>query len=324
MTPRTPLRHSFRPLVLAALLVCALLVLPTATTGAFLTDSSPAPAAAGGTGKWCSVPNHQLKPNVYRLRDFEAADYPGNPTTRMLAVPVVHNGDYAPTAAVPGVTAGSGTLGVRLWACNPASLGTTSAPSLKITSWRRSTADTQPVSWKAAATSPLSPQYANTLAAQRLDLGSGWGRRLQQLHRLGGGSSNDNVSGSVRAQYGWLLEHGRTKTNPAAAPSCTTNACSFSSGDAPSWPNAFQPDSGATRDYTNSVTYLGGKFWTGTGVWPSRGAPTASALQLSPYSPTRAEAAANTNGQQVQWVTMEWWTTAPATYDDVVVEVFVA
>lgn len=313
-------------LVLTALLVCVLLALPSATTGAFLTATAPAPAATVGTGRWCAVPNHQLKPNVYRLSDFQTADYSGHRSTHMLAVPVVNNGDYAPTAAVPGATPGSGTVGVRLWACNSASLGTTSAPSLKITSWRKSTAtvDNQPVTWKSPATSPLSSQFASKLPAQRVDLSVGWGLRLQQLHRLGGGLITDNLSGEPRSQYGWILAHGRTKTNTTAVPSCPTNGCSFSMADAPTWPNAFQADTTATRDYTNSVTYLGQKFWTGTGAWPTSGAPAASSLQLSSYSPTLTQVGTTTNGQQVQWVTMEWWTTAPAAYDDVLVEVFVA
>lgn len=47
--------------MVAVLLFCAVLVLPTATTGAFWISNRPAPATTAG--RWCSVPNHELKPN---------------------------------------------------------------------------------------------------------------------------------------------------------------------------------------------------------------------------------------------------------------------
>lgn len=322
-----------RPLILAVLLACLVLGLPTAVTGAYWTTRHDAPATTAGTGRWCSVPNHQLQPNVYPLTTFPTIPLPEGGTVRMLAVPVVNNASYGPAKI-------TSTVKVRLWACNAQAL--TTAPTMKVTAWRKaSAATTDPLVWNAAATSPLSTSYSATLPAQRLNLTTGWGKKLQDFHRLGS-NNGTSVTDPLRTQYSWIIGHGRTKTTPTTDASCTYSSllgsCEINTNGYPKWADAFRADTGTAGDYTNSVTYTARKFWTGSGTWPTT-TPQPTDLQLDAYTPalslpyntgtttvTNNQLSPTTTngtptGRQVEWVVMEWWGTTPASYGDLAAEV---
>lgn len=296
------MRHPVRWLI--ATLALLLFVLPVAGTTAFLTAEATTPQTQSGTGRWCAVPAPENRSNVYRLADFP--HYSGQ-NTRMVIIPAVHNGDFGPVN-------GSGTLGVRLWACHASSLPATG--QVKVTAWRNDGSDGTP-QWLS--------RDGTGAAQHRLDPNNGFGAEIRELHRTGsnpGGGAN--VISQDRSRYSWLLSSGRTRSTPTAFPSCATILCIIDIDPHPSLPNAFVPDSATGRPHNNSVTYLGAKYWSGGGNFtPGERYP----LTMQPYTgpaPPWADGGGplSQDGRQVQWVVIEAWGVS-TTPQDLVVEVFI-
>lgn len=289
-----------------AIVALLLFALPPAVTTAFLTDQAISAQTQSGTGRWCAVPAPEHRNNVYRLTDLPLYS---SQNTRTVIIPVVHNGEFGPVN-------GPGTLGVRLWACRPSSLSSTG--QVKVTAWRNDGDDGTP-SWL--------PRQGTGAASHRLDPTQGFGAAINQLHRTGtnaGGGAN--VLLSDRSRYSWLLSSDRTRSNPTAFPSCATSLCIIDIDTHPSLTNAFVPDSATGRPHNNSVTYLGAKYWSGSGDFtPGERYP----LTMQPYTgpaPPWANGAGplSLDGRQVMWVVIEaWGLNQNPVANDLMVEVFI-
>ena len=295
-----------RVLPAALAVVLAALLAPVARTGAFFTSTATAPDAQSGMSAYCAVPG-TIRPNVYRLNQFPTITSALDSTNvRMLIVPVANAsnsgyGTYDPLTAR--------TLRVRLWTCG-SSLAT--GTTVKVTSWRRSTADALPTSWRAAAT-------GGTWAAQRLDPNAQWGLRVQRLHRWGSEAGNGHsVVGEDRTQFSWLVGSSRSRTDPGLDPACAAADCTLEMDANLDWSATYAPDTPTSQTYTNWVDYTAEKYYgTGDGsTWPTD-VPTATPVVMSKYEGTAVPGfsgttyPASTDARQVQWVAMEWWGATP-------------
>ncbi|HMH58648.1 MAG TPA: hypothetical protein VK537_05660 [Galbitalea sp.] len=316
------------PAALAVGFALLLFSLPTEGTGALWTTTTTASTAAAGTGQWCAAPD----PSEVGARFIQLSSITTNVGTneQMAIIPVANN------AAWGGGT-GTKTLGVRLWGCQTAPVG-----SLRVTAW------SNPV--PAVADNWLT---GSTVApASRLDPGSGLGAQLKGL-ALGATVTGapaplvGTPSGDVR-RYSWLIAGGRTSTSPAAdPPQCTyltsalgTATCPVtltnSSGADSSFANLFNvtPWSGTTITSTSYTAHTwatqSATGWGTTNGWlnVTCGAlallecgTNVTATTLTGTAASDATLLASTNGNLLQWVVVQWTgTTAPPS--DLVVEVF--
>lgn len=312
---RTPTR--LIPPVLAIVAAAALLLggIPTAITGAYLTASAST-SATTQMDSWCIVPDAANRANVYPLNSFPSVSAQGV-TSRMLIVPVVNNGDFAPTETVSGE---GGQVGVRLWSCSP----TAPTGTVKATAWR------------GTGTAATVTGYSTSMAQARLSASgtSGLGPELRDLHRgLGATSATDPGTGmNLRtSRYNWILDS--TRNSGAAfssVPACTTKTCVVAptaAGTAMS--GAFSGVDTAPSAFAvqqNSATYLSGGYYPKSGTWPTN-APTPVVYPnilnrvATATAAARSTAYADKTGAVVQWVVLEW--TGPASVgNDLSIEVF--
>lgn len=307
MNTRSSAPGASRIWTIAAVLAALVLLFPIGFTTAYLTDKDTADPTTGGTGRWCSVPDPEKQPNVYRLNEFH---YYSSTSSSMIIVPVVRNGAFGSGSG------GDGRLGVRAWSCKDNALTTNSA--IKVTAWRNASSSQSSMHWRTRI-------GGDGVASHRLDPESGFGAGLTKLHRTGTNSGGGaNLTGSDRQKYTWIMSSRRTKSSPTRSPSCSTGLCIIDIEPNPTFATGFQADAAGTREPKNSVEYLASGYWTGAGTFDRS---SAHPVNLAPYSGTKPPFAngtgpSSTDGRQVQWVVMEWWgPTTPS--DDMVLEVFV-
>lgn len=280
------------------------LLFPVGFTTAYLTAETDEATTSGGTGRWCSVPDPEKQPNVYRLNEFPTIKWAGSETSRMIIVPVVNNGEFGPSE-------GNRRLGVRAWSCKSDTL--TAAGSVKVTTWRNASSKQTTMNW--------SSDGSDRFASQRLNPKSSFGEILTNLHRHG--TKGGAINGNDRQRYSWVMSSGQTKSSKTP-PTCSNSSCSIALDPNPTFATGFQADAAGTREPKNSVEYLASGYWTGAGTFDRS---SAHPVNLAPYSGTKPPFAngtgpSSTDGRQVQWVVMEWWgSTTPS--DDMVLEVFV-
>jgi hypothetical protein len=318
------------PAALAAAFALVLVSLPTEGSGALWTTTTTASTAAAGTGQWCAAPD----PSEVGARYIRLSSITTSVGTNqfMAIVPVANN------AAWGGGATGSKTLGVRLWGCQTAPVG-----SLRVTAWSNP-ATAVADNWLTGSTTTVAP-------TSRLDPASGLGAQLKGL-ALGATVTATNTllglggtSGDLR-RYSWLISDGRTSaaptTDPAqcnystvipASPTCSVTITNSSGVDS-SFANLFNilPWTGST---ITATTYTARTWatesssgWGATNAWlnnTSTGLITAgtvaAATTLTGPSGSDATVLASTNGNLMQWVVIDWTgTTTPPS--DLVLEVF--
>jgi hypothetical protein len=315
------------PVALAAAFALLLFALPTEGTGALWTTTTTASTAAAGTGQWCAAPD----PSEAGARFIRLSSITTSVGTNqyMAIIPVANN------AAWGGGT-GSKTLGVRLWGCQTAPVG-----SLRVTAWSNpstAVADT----WLTGSTTSVAP-------TSRLNPSSGLGAQLEGLalgSTVTATTSLLGQSGDLR-RYSWLIAGGRTSAAPTTDPaqcsyslplSLVSQTCSAtitnSSGADSTFASLFNilPWTGSTIAAT---TYTARTWatesptgWGATNAWlnvTSTGlledGTVAAATTLSGTSASDATLLASTDGNQMQWLVVDWTaTTTPPS--DLVLEVF--
>lgn len=301
MTARSSKPSTRHAWIITAILALLVLLVPVGATTAYLTSGATAPGTTGGVGRWCSVPDPAENPNVYRLSDFAEYRWSSSASSHLIIVPAVRNGDF-------GAGGGDGRLGIRAWACKSSALTTSS--DIRVTSWRNANGSGS-INWKS---------QGGKIAANRLDPTTGLGQTLTELHREGN-RAGKRLRGDARTQYSWLMSSGRSKTNLTISPNCLlgANTCALDIEGHPTFGSGFNGDTPGSRSLNNSVEYLASAYWRRGGEWPTLLEPIAEQpVVLNPYG----KDIASTNGNQVQWVVMEWWgSTLPS--DDMVLEVFV-
>jgi len=283
------------PFVAVAALAAVLgMGIPAAVTSAYLTAQGTA-TASSSVGDWCTVPSPSGHKNVYRLSDFTSVNAPdaggGSTAVRMLILPVVNDGSYAPVQPVPGGTAGQ--VGARLWSCTePMS----ASDAIKLTSWRGAYGGTQSFNWTVAPGGTVSFPQARLAATGALTNAATTattspGAELRDLHRgvnhLGGQSGTN--ADPVTMRYSWLLTSGRTKgADYRADPVCAAKTCQVTPGaGVTGFGNVFSGDDDAPAANAvsgNSATYLAEKYYADGGVWPQT---TTQVQQLQCRSRTR-------------------------------------
>jgi hypothetical protein len=315
------------PAALAAGFALLLIALPTQGTGATWTTTTTASTAAAGTGQWCAAPD----PSEVGARFIQLSTVTTIVGTnqRMAIIPVANNTAW-------GGGTGSKTLGVHLWGCQTAPVGT-----LRVTAWSNpatAVADNWLTGSTVAPASRLDP--ANGLGAQLKGLAQGATiTATNTLLGLGG------TSGDLR-RYSWLISGGRTSAAPTtdppqcnystvipASPTCSVTITNSSGADT-SFANLFNvtPWTGST---IASTTYTARTWatesttgWGATNAWLNvtgtgllQNGTVAAATTLTGTSATDATLLGTTDGNQMQWLVVDWTgTTTPPT--DLVLEVF--
>lgn len=273
----------------AALVTVVAIAIPTAGTLAQLT-SQKSTTSTVGTGDWCATPDTSSKKNVYKLSDFTSVAAPehagGSTDVRMLVLPVVNDGSYAPTSPLPSqIQAADNQLGIRLWSCTSSM---SSTGNFKATAWRGAYG-TNPFTWTTAPTKGSFAQARlNANGTPALNAATtpqtNPGMELRDLHRslngLGGTVQGVNP---VTSRYSWLFSSGRSKgTNYTADPSCATTSCVLNAGSGVAgYNNAFSGDPSAAASSAvsaNSTTYL-------AETYGSQSTTTKQVCQQSPWWP---------------------------------------
>jgi hypothetical protein len=246
----------------------------------------------------------------------------------MIELPVVRDASYAPVQTVAG---SRGQLGIRLWSCSDTSR---LAGQLKVTSWRGDYDDGQAFAWTTAPTlgsfatarlNPASTGIVNSTTTAATNPGA----ELRDLHRglnaLGGRGFLQ--ADKVTMRYSWLLDSYRSAGNPAADPSCGSQTCEIRPSDGAAISSAFSNASTsvpATGTPGRTATYGAEKYWSSGGRWGCffvACAPSGSILD--PVAGMSVDALVrDATGTDLQWVVLEWRSTAdvPA---DLAVEVYV-
>jgi hypothetical protein len=322
----------FRMMLPAALAVgfaLVLLSLPTQGTGATWTTTTTAGSAAAGTGQWCAAPN----PSEVGTRFIQLSTVTTSVGTneQMAIIPVANN------AAWGGGT-GSKTLGVRLWGCQTAPVG-----SLRVTAWSNP-ATALSRTWL-AGTEVVSP-------GSRLNPSSAAGTDIKNDALLATVTGKPapllgSPSGEVR-RYSWLIAGGRTSAAPTTDPAqCTyfTNllgsaACpaqiTNSSGVDSSFASVFNvaPWTGSTISPTTYTAHTwatqSSTGWATSNGWLNVSCGVLGLLEcntnvtattLTGTSDSDATLLASNNGNLLQWLVVEWTGTTPPP-SDLVLEVF--
>jgi hypothetical protein len=317
------------PAALAVGLALVLISLPARGTGATWTTTTTASTAAAGTGQWCAAPDPS-EVGAHFIRLSSIATSVG--TNQFMAIiPVANN------AAWGGGT-GSKTLGVRLWGCQTAPVG-----SLRVTAWSNP-ATAVADNWLSGSTTTVAP-------TSRLDPGSGLGAQLKGL-ALGASVTATNtllglggMSGDLR-RYSWLISGGRTSAAPTtdppqctystlvpASPTCSVTITNSSGADS-SFASLFNilPWTGSTITATSYTARTWATEsptgWGATNAWLNntstglfQAGTVAAATTLTGTSATDATLLASTDGNQMQWVVVDWTATSTP-QSDLVLEVF--
>ncbi len=330
MSTRRRIRMTL-PAAIAVGFALLLIALPTEGTGATWTTTTTASTAAAGTGQWCAAPD----PSEVGARFIRLSTVTTSAGTNefMAIIPVANN------AAWGGGT-GSKILGVRLWGCQTAPVG-----SLRVTAWSNP-ATALGMTWLAGGT--VAPDSRlNPASAAGTDL-----KTRAQLATVTGSPAPvlGNPSGDVR-RYSWIIAGGRTNASSAAEatdpPQCTyfTNllggaACPVditnSSGVDSTFANLFNvtPWTGST---ISSITYTAHTWatqsatgWGTTNGWLNVTCGVLGLLEcgtnvtstfLTGTSASDTSLLASNNGNLLQWLVVQWTgTTTPPT--DLVLEVF--
>jgi hypothetical protein len=324
-TGRTKFRMLAVPAAITAACLLAFAALPSAGTGAYWTSASAGTASAAGTAQWCSTPD----PAASGARYVRLSSITTNVGTNehMAIIPVANN------AAWGGGT-GTKSLGVRLWGCQTAPVG-----SLRVTAWSNPSPAVA-INWLTGST--VAP-------ASRLNPASGLGAQLSGLALAASTSGIYLLGGSTGdvRRYSWLIANGRTSATPAADPdqcvylltavsACTPTLTNSSSADstfaqvfnvapfasstlapttytAHTWATQSAAGWGATNSWLNVTCGVLGLLICGTNV---------TTTTLTGTAATDATLLASTNGNLMQWVVVQWTGTTPPP-SDLVLEVFV-
>jgi hypothetical protein len=315
------------PVALAVAFAALLLAQPSQGTGATWTTTTTATSANAGTGQWCAAPD----PSEVGARFIRLSTVTTNVGTNqsMAIIPVANN------AAWGGGT-GTKTLGVRLWGCQTAPVG-----SLRVTAWSNPTtalADNWLTGTTVAPASRLNP--ASGLGAQLKTLAQGTSTTAALPLIIG------SPSGDLR-RYSWLIAGGRTSTTPATDPpqctyltsltsaNCTAQITNSSGGDS-SFASVFNvaPWTGTTISATTYTAHTwatqSSSGWATTNGWLNVTCGVLGLLEcgtnvtsttLTGTAATDATLLGSPNGNLMQWVVVQWTgTTTPPS--DLVLEVF--
>jgi hypothetical protein len=316
------------PVVIAAGLAALLLAAPVQGTGATWTATTTASGANTGTGQWCAAP----EPSEVGARFIRLNTVTTNVGTnqQMAIIPVANN------AAWGGGT-GSKTLGVRLWGCQTAPVG-----SLRVTAWSNP-ATPLATTWLAGgAVAPAS--RLNPTSAAGVDLKS----RAQLATTTASLTLLTSVPSGDLRRYSWLIAGGRTSSAPTTDPTactylttalgavtCNAQITNSSNSDS-TFANLFNvaPWSGTTitpTTYTaNTWAVQSATGWGTSTGWLNVSCgvlgliicgTNASPTTLTGTSLSDANLLASNNGNVLQWLVIQWTGTTPPP-SDLVLEVF--
>ena len=324
-------RRGFRmlvPVAIAAACGLLLLSLSTAGSGATWTTTTTASGASTGTAQWCAAPDpSEVGARFIRLNSITTSV---GTNQQMAIIPVANN------TAWGGGGTGSKTLGIRLWGCQTAPVG-----NLRVTAWSNPTG-TITDTWLTGST--VAP-------ASRLSPASGLGALLKTSAQLASETAGLAVitgtpSGDLR-RYSWLVANGRTASAPTANPaacatyligalgySCSVTETNSTGGDATfaqlfnvtPWSNSTIT---ATTYTANTMALQTTTGWGATNAWLNSSCVALTLVctisttptTLAATSATDASLLASTNGNQLQWLVIQWTgTTTPPS--DLVLEVF--
>ncbi len=309
-----PGRNRVRLVCAAVVTVVAAALIPSGVTGAFWVSSAAGNAVTPGAGDWCATSDPATNPRILRLADLPTITGVDGVTIHIAAVPVANNAAW-------GAGSGNRNLAVKLSSCAT----TLSSFDLRITAWSNPTSGGGALTW-AAGTGAVAP-------ASRLDLTQGYGIQLQRLARWGAtnGGNGTTVTTEAARRFSWLVSDPRSRTNVAANPACSdrrncTPAAGPIDGNTASIANTWVAAGNPTATFPPSYIYpartyaennnsaTGGDWAAANGLaGTGRAAGTVTTTTLVPT--TDAIAPTSVDGNQVQWVVLEWWGTTPPTAD---------
>jgi hypothetical protein len=294
----------------------AAFLIPSGVTGAYWTTAVAGTAVTAGVGDWCATPDPATNPRAVRLSDVPTVLGSDGTSVRMVAIPVANNATW-------NAAGGNRTLAIKVSSCATE----LNSFNLRITAWSNSTAPGA-ITWASGA--GIAP-------GSRLDLTQGYGLEIQALARWGvlppnpGGTQATNNNAR---RFSWLVSSGRSRSNVNGNPACANrNTCTPSlleiDGDeassANTWVAAGTPTATFPPSYVyqaetyavNSNSSTGGDWAAANNLAGSGNTAAASTVTLVPT--TGNAALTSVDGNQMQWVVMEWWGGTPTT--DLIAEI---
>ena len=330
------------PWMLAAASLLLVASLPVAQTGAYWTTSVTGATASAGLGEWCAVPATSTVGNrviPFNTGTTAVPDVAGSPNNRHIAIiPVANNASWR--TATPPVPTGN-KLTVRAWSCET----TVPTTSLRVTAWAN------PVGAGTTYTPPgLGAQPINLnrtwlagsetiTSSSRLDPSVGLGLNLRNSATAATVFADRPLLGSAAGdglRYSWIIANGRVKTNPATDPAtcqillasvgnCTFQIQSAANNVDTSFDNIFDTTPYVTEGEHDYTTYTARTYanqsptgWSGSWLnCPITGltcTTAGAAVTMAQTALTDAQALASTNGNNFQWLVVQWTgaTTPPA------------
>ncbi|WP_213816920.1 hypothetical protein [Glaciihabitans sp. dw_435] len=320
---------------LAFAIVGALLLavgLPHSSTGAYWTATATPAGSVVGQGQWCAAPNPAVSgARFIRLNTFAATSATNQ---KMIIVPVANN-----TAWGGGSGASAKNLSVRLWGCQE-----TPVNDLRITAWSNASSGALAPAWVTGSTTTVAP-------TSRLDPLSGLGSQLSTLARSATVRADYPLitpppNGDAR-RYSWIIANDRTSATPAADPGSCSNLLSaignclisltelglgLGKTDS-SFAQVFNTSQWSTPTIS-PVNYPARTFalqtsagWGTTGAWFNVTCTigllcttNTTNTFLTGTGASDSTLLATTDGNQLQWVVMQWTGTTPPP-DDLVAEI---
>jgi hypothetical protein len=318
-------RHRHLPTMLTVLFAAVLIVIPVGATGAYWTTTVTGAAGTAGTGAWCATPDTAGTNSRFIRLSSITTDVSGalGPFNRKMAIiPVANN------AAWGGNGTTARTLSVRLYNCQEAP---DPALGLRVMSWSNPTGSaslnrTWITGGTVAPASRLNPNVAG-LGVQLRDKAQAADARQDSL--LGLGSSD-------LRRFSWIIANHRTRTAPALNPPTCGNTLGISSCSVPL--TAVGGGENLVKDLVDVTPWdTPGEFVTYVADTFANQAPTgwnssdlncvftgltcnsvATATRLNATAATDTTLYGSTDGNQLQWLIIQYTGTAPA---DLVLEV---
>jgi len=313
------------PLFIAAASLIALVAVPASGTGAYWTATATGSAGDVGTGQWCAAPDPSVSGTRFiRLSSITTA----TTSNRQIAIiPVANN------AAWGGGT-GAKNLSVRLYGCQT----TPVADTLRITSWSNPQGTIPARTWLTGSDTVVAP-------TSRLNPTSALGTQLTTLAQAATAPITRNLIGQGAGdgrRFSWVISSGRTAGTPT--PSSDPATCYFLLGTIANCnlplTNAMAGDNGFDLVFNTSpwststispVTYPARTYalqtaagWANTNASPNGtcdllGCTTAAGNTfLNAIASTDAAALGSIDGNQLQWLVVQWTGTVTPTADLVI------
>ena len=314
------------PLAIVAASLAALIAVPASGTGAYWTATATGAAGDVGTGQWCAAPDPAASgARFIRLSSVTTA----TTTNRQVAIiPVANNASW-------GGSAGAKNLSVRLWGCQTSPV----ADTLRITSWSNPLTPAART-WTVGSDTVVAPtsrlSATSTLGAQLVTLAQS--ATVPITRALFGQGDGDG------RRFSWIVSSGRTSSTPT--PSSDPATCYFLLGTLASCnlplTNATAGDNTFAQTFNTSpwttptiaaVTYPARTYaLQTTGGWATKDASPNGTCDILGCTTAAGNTFLNTatapstswyntiDGNQLQWLVIQWTGTVTPT-DDLVVEV---